>query len=62
MPTVLGCLPWLLALALLGDAVGQNWKQWKDHLSYVDYAIAISTLVAWVILRARRATAPEAGE
>ena len=56
--TVLGCLPWVLALVLLGDAVGQNWKQWKDHLSYVDYAvvaIAISAFIAWLILRARRA-------
>ena len=52
-----GCLPWVLALALLGDAVGQNWKQWKDHLSYVDYAvvaIAISVFIAWLVSRGRR--------
>jgi membrane protein DedA with SNARE-associated domain len=55
--TVLGCLPWVLALSLLGDAVGHNWKQWKDHLSYVDYAIgalAVGALVAWLTSRARR--------
>ncbi|MGZ4187490.1 MAG: DedA family protein [Solirubrobacteraceae bacterium] len=55
--TVLGCLPWVLALALLGDAVGHNWKQWKDHLSYVDYAVvavAIGAAIAWLVTRARR--------
>ena len=55
--TVLGCLPWVLGLSLLGDAVGHNWKQWKDHLSYVDYAVvalAVSALIAWLIFRARR--------
>jgi membrane protein DedA with SNARE-associated domain len=55
--TVLGCLPWVLALSLLGDAVGHNWQQWKDHLSYVDYAVvalAISALIAWLISRTRR--------
>jgi membrane protein DedA with SNARE-associated domain len=62
--TVLGCLPWALALALLGDAVGHNWKQWKDHLSYVDYAVvglAIAALVAWLISRARRAAGNRRG-
>jgi membrane protein DedA with SNARE-associated domain len=62
--TVLGCLPWVLALALLGDAVGHNWKQWKDHLSYVDYAVvamAIGALVALVISRARRGGASRSG-
>jgi membrane protein DedA with SNARE-associated domain len=55
--TMLGCLPWVLALTLLGDAVGQNWTQWKDHLSYVDYAIvavAVSAAIAWLIVRGRR--------
>jgi membrane protein DedA with SNARE-associated domain len=62
--TVLGCLPWVLALSLLGDAVGHNWMQWKDHLSYVDYAVvglAIAALVAWLISRARRAAGNRRG-
>lgn len=55
--TVLGCTPWVIAFVVLGDAVGHNWRQWKDHLSYIDdavVAIAIGVLIAWLISRSRR--------
>ena len=55
--TVLGCIPWVITFVLLGDAVGHNWRQWKDHLSYIDYAvvaIAIGVLIAWLTSRGRR--------
>jgi membrane protein DedA with SNARE-associated domain len=38
--TVLGCLPWVLMLGAVGDGVGHNWRKWKDHLAYLDYAVA----------------------
>ena len=56
--TVLGCIPWVLGLAVLGDVVGQNWQQWKDNLAYVDYAVAAAAcaaLMAWFVSRVRRA-------
>ena len=46
-----------ITFVLLGDAVGHNWRQWKDHLSYIDYAvvaIAIGVLIAWLTSRGRR--------
>ena len=36
----LGCIPWVFALAFIGKQAGDNWDDWKDHLHYVDYAVA----------------------
>ena len=38
--TLLGCIPWVLALALIGREVGDNWEDWRDNLHYLDYAVA----------------------
>jgi membrane protein DedA with SNARE-associated domain len=49
----LGSLVWISALAVLGDAVGSQWKAWRHHLDYVDYvgvAIVIG-LIVWGIVR-----------
>lgn len=58
--TVAGSLPWVLALALIGDAVGSRWTQWKDGLHYVDYVVLALLVVGavWLLLRrrARRAS------
>jgi membrane protein DedA with SNARE-associated domain len=43
--TLLGCIPWVLGLALIGRSVGDNWVDWKDKLHYVDYAIAALIVV-----------------
>ena len=53
--TVLGSLPWVLALALLGKGVGQNWEDWRHHLSYLDYVIAAAIVIgiAWWLVRRR---------
>jgi membrane protein DedA with SNARE-associated domain len=60
--TVVGCVPWVLALALIGKGVGANWKNWKHDLSYADYAIAalivtgiVYLVVRWWRARSRRA-------
>ncbi len=52
--TAAGCLPWVLALAVLGNAVGDNWEDWKHNLEYVDYAVAaaiVAGVVYWLIRR-----------
>jgi membrane protein DedA with SNARE-associated domain len=46
--TAAGCVPWVLGLTLLGRHAGDNWEKWKDHLHYVDYAMA-ALIVAGVV-------------
>ena len=54
--TFLGCLPWVFALAFIGDQVGGQWHKWKDALHYVDYAVAglIVVGIVYLIVRAIR--------
>ena len=51
--TVLGCVPWVLGLTLIGRSAGDNWEDWKDKLHYVDYAVAAIIVIAagWLLLR-----------
>jgi membrane protein DedA with SNARE-associated domain len=54
--TVAGCIPWVLLLALIGRAAGDNWEDWKHYLEYLDYAIAAAILGAiayWLVKRRR---------
>jgi membrane protein DedA with SNARE-associated domain len=57
--TTLGCVPWVLAWAIVGKQVGGDWKDLQEKLHYVDYAIvaAIVAGIAYLILR-RRAAKP----
>ena len=54
--TLAGCVPWVLALALIGRAVGDNWAEWEDNLRYLDYAVlaAIVIGIAYLVIRRRR--------
>ena len=54
--TLAGCVPWVLALALIGRAVGDNWTEWEDNLRYLDYAVlaAIVIGIAYLVIRRRR--------
>jgi membrane protein DedA with SNARE-associated domain len=54
--TLAGCIPWVLMLALIGRAVGDNWEQWRDHFQYFDYAVVLAAigLVAYLLIRRRR--------
>jgi membrane protein DedA with SNARE-associated domain len=54
--TLLGCIPWVLMLGLVGRSVGNNWEEWRDHLHYLDYAVlaAIAALAVYLIVRRRR--------
>jgi membrane protein DedA with SNARE-associated domain len=61
---LLGSIPWITGLGLLGKAVGNSWPSWRHHLEYVDYAFLALLLVAlgYYFVRRRRAAdrAPDA--
>jgi membrane protein DedA with SNARE-associated domain len=59
--TLLGSIPWVLALALIGKAVGENWEEWREHLHYLDYIVvlAVIALIAYLLIRRRRGPKPE---
>jgi membrane protein DedA with SNARE-associated domain len=54
--TTLGCIPWVLMLALIGKSVGSNWEEWRDHLHYLDYlvVVAVIALAAYLLIKRRR--------
>ena len=54
--TAAGSLPWVLMLALVGQAVGDNWHQWKDYLHYLDYAVLALIIagIVYLVIRRRR--------
>jgi membrane protein DedA with SNARE-associated domain len=53
--TTLGSIPWVLALALIGKGVGQNWESWRHNLGYLDYVVAAAVVVGivWWLLKRR---------
>jgi len=60
--TLIGCIPWVLALALIGRAVRSQWTDWKANLAYADYVIVVLVLVAiaYAVLQWRRRPAAAA--
>jgi membrane protein DedA with SNARE-associated domain len=52
--TALGCIPWVLMLALIGRSVGDNWEEWRDHLHFLDYLVVLAVVVLGVYLLLRR--------
>lgn len=53
--TVLGCLPWVAALTLLGRAAGDDWGRLQRQLHYVDYLLVVGAVVGlgWWLFRRR---------
>jgi membrane protein DedA with SNARE-associated domain len=51
--TVAGCVPWVLGLALAGQAVGGNWTNVRKSFEYVDYAV-LALVVMWIVYAAAR--------
>jgi len=53
---LLGSIPWIAGLGILGREVGSNWQSWRHHLEYVDYvgAAILVGLVVYLILRRTR--------
>jgi membrane protein DedA with SNARE-associated domain len=56
--TVLGCIPWVFALAFAGKQAADRWTDWRDSLHYVDYAVAALIVLGIVYLVVRRRSRP----
>ena len=54
--TLAGCVPWVLGLALAGEAVGSEWKSVRKSFEYVDYAVVALVVigVVYALIRRRR--------
>ena len=54
--TLIGCIPWVLMLALAGRAVGDNWEDLQKQLHLVDYALIVAIVAGgvWLVVRHRR--------
>ena len=61
--TLAGSIPWVLALALIGEAVGDNWEDWRHKLGYLDYLVAAAIVVGivYLIVKRRRGGAQPTG-
>ena len=51
--TLLGCIPWVLGLGLIGKSVGSNWTEWQDKLHYFDYLVAAAIVGGGIYLLIR---------
>jgi membrane protein DedA with SNARE-associated domain len=52
--TLLGCIPWVLMLAIVGEKVGDNWEDWRHKLGYLDYLVLVAIVVGVVYLIVKR--------
>lgn len=54
--TLLGSIPWVLMLAIVGEKVGDNWEAWRHKLGYLDYLVAAALVAAifYLIVKRRR--------
>src|ERR1700736_174347 len=52
--TLAGCVPWVLGLALAGEALGNEWKSARKVFEYVDYAVVALVAIALVYALIRR--------
>jgi membrane protein DedA with SNARE-associated domain len=54
--SLIGTVPWVLGLALAGEALGSDWKSARKAFEYVDYAILILIVVGivYAVVRRRR--------
>jgi membrane protein DedA with SNARE-associated domain len=59
--TTLGIIPWVLAWAIVGKQVGDDWESLQEKLHYADYAIVALILagIVYLLVRRRRGGTPE---
>jgi membrane protein DedA with SNARE-associated domain len=60
--SLIGSIPWVLALAVAGKALGGDWNTARKYFEYVDYAILvlIAVGIAYAIIHRRRRADPAA--
>jgi membrane protein DedA with SNARE-associated domain len=53
--TLAGCVPWVLALGIIGVEVGSRWEEWRDKLHYLDYVVVagIIGVIAYALIKRR---------
>ena len=54
--TLLGCIPWVLMLGVIGREVGDQWEEWRDYLHYGDYLVLAAVVggIIYLLIRRRR--------
>ena len=54
--SLIGTIPWVVALALAGHALGGDWKSVRKGFEYVDYAIVaiVAVGIVYAVVRRRR--------
>lgn len=52
--SLIGALPWVLALAFAGQALGSDWTSVRKGFEYVDYAVVALVVIGVLYLIARR--------
>jgi membrane protein DedA with SNARE-associated domain len=54
--TLIGAIPWVLALALAGHALGSDWTSVRKGFEYADYVIVAAAVLAivYAVVRRRR--------
>lgn len=60
--TLAGSIPWVLALALIGESVGENWEDWRHKLGYLDYVVLAAIVVGVIYLVVKRLRGGGRGE
>jgi len=51
--TFLGCIPWVLGLALIGRSLGDDWESARDTLHRFDYVVVAAILLGIALLVVR---------
>jgi membrane protein DedA with SNARE-associated domain len=58
--SLIGTIPWVLALAFAGHALGSDWTSVRKAFEYVDYAIVLLIVAGVVYAVLRRRSRPPA--
>jgi membrane protein DedA with SNARE-associated domain len=55
--TTIGSIPWVVALAFAGKALGSEWESVRKYFEYIDYAVVLAVIVgiAYLVVRRRAA-------
>jgi membrane protein DedA with SNARE-associated domain len=57
--SLIGTIPWVVALAFAGHALGGDWTQVRKAFEYVDYVVVLLVIVGIVYAVVRRRARPE---